>query len=130
MLQAIDDLPMNIGLLGKGNISLPDPIREQIKAGVVGLKLHEDWGSTPAAIDNCLSVADEFDVQVAIHTDTLNEGGFWKKRSGHLKPNHSYLSYRRCWRWACTRYFKSDRAGQCTAIFDQSNTPIYYQYHR
>ncbi len=76
MLQAIDDLPMNIGLLGKGNLSLPDPIREQIKAGVIGLKLHEDWGSTPAAIDNCLSVADEYDVQVAIHTDTLNEGGF------------------------------------------------------
>lgn len=82
MLQAIDDLPMNIGLLGKGNLSLPDPIREQIKAGVIGLKLHEDWGSTPAAIDNCLSVADEYDVQVAIHTDTLNEGGFRRNASG------------------------------------------------
>ena len=76
MLQAIDDLPMNIGLLGKGNLSQPEPIAEQIKAGVVGLKLHEDWGSTPAAIDNCLSVADQYDVQVAIHTDTLNESGF------------------------------------------------------
>lgn len=92
MLQAIDDLPMNIGLLGKGNLSLPDPIREQIKAGVIGLKLHEDWGSTPAAIDNCLSVADEFDVQVAIHTDTLNEGGFLEETLAAFKDRtiHTY----------------------------------------
>ncbi|MDT3669435.1 MAG: urease subunit alpha [Aromatoleum sp.] len=76
MLQSIDNYPMNIGLLGKGNTSLPDPLREQVAAGVVGLKLHEDWGSTPAAIDNCLAVADETDIQVAIHSDTLNEGGF------------------------------------------------------
>ncbi len=92
MLQAIDDLPMNIGLLGKGNLSLPDPIREQIKAGVIGLKLHEDWGSTPAAIDNCLSVADEYDVQVAIHTDTLNEGGFLEETLAAFKDRtiHTY----------------------------------------
>jgi len=76
MLQALDDLPINVGLLGKGNASLPDPLREQVRAGVAGLKLHEDWGTTPAAIDNCLSVAEETDIQVAIHTDTLNEGGF------------------------------------------------------
>jgi urease subunit alpha len=76
MLAAIDSFPMNIGLLGKGNASLPEPLREQIHAGAVGLKLHEDWGTTPAAIDNCLTVADEMDVQVAIHTDTLNESGF------------------------------------------------------
>jgi len=76
MLEAADSLPMNFGFLGKGNASLPDPLREQIEAGVIGLKLHEDWGTTPAAIDNCLSVAEEYDVQVAIHTDTLNEGGF------------------------------------------------------
>ncbi|MFK0088000.1 urease subunit alpha [Pseudomonas sp. NPDC090755] len=75
MLQAADELPINIGLLGKGNASQPDALREQIHAGAVGLKLHEDWGSTPAAIDCCLSVADELDVQVAIHTDTLNESG-------------------------------------------------------
>jgi urease subunit alpha len=67
---------MNLGFLGKGNVSLPEPAREQILAGAIGLKLHEDWGTTPAAIDNCLAVADEFDVQVAIHTDTLNESGF------------------------------------------------------
>jgi urease subunit alpha len=76
MLQAADELPMNLGFLGKGNASLPDALQEQINAGVMGLKLHEDWGTTPAAIDNCLSVADTYDVQVAIHTDTLNESGF------------------------------------------------------
>src|SRR5574338_1424805 len=76
MLQSIDDYPMNIGLLGKGNASLPDPLREQVAAGAVGLKLHEDWGSTPATIDNCLAVADQTDTQVAIHSDTLNEAGF------------------------------------------------------
>jgi urease subunit alpha len=76
MLEAIDGLPINIGLLGKGNASRPDPLREQVAAGAVGLKLHEDWGTTPAAIDACLSVADEMDIQVALHTDTLNEAGF------------------------------------------------------
>src|SRR6202522_1447506 len=76
MYQAIDELPMNFGLLGKGNASRPEPLEEQVRAGVMGLKLHEDWGPTPAAIDNCLAVADRFDIQVAIHTDTLNESGF------------------------------------------------------
>jgi urease subunit alpha len=76
MLSAAEAFPMNLGFLGKGNASLPAPLREQVKAGAIGLKLHEDWGTTPAAIDNCLAVADEMDVQVAIHTDTLNESGF------------------------------------------------------
>jgi len=76
MLQSVDAYPMNIGLLGKGNASLPAALREQVNAGAIGLKLHEDWGTTPAAIDCCLSVADETDTQVAIHTDTLNESGF------------------------------------------------------
>jgi urease subunit alpha len=76
MLQAADGLPMNIGFLGKGNVSRPEPIHEQINAGVIGLKLHEDWGSTPSAISNCLDVADATDTQVAIHSDTLNESGF------------------------------------------------------
>jgi urease subunit alpha len=76
MLMAADAFPMNLGFLGKGNVSLPGPIEEQIKAGAIGLKLHEDWGTTPAAIDNCLSVAERYDVQVAIHSDTLNEAGF------------------------------------------------------
>ncbi|MET1080663.1 MAG: urease subunit alpha [Pseudomonas sp.] len=76
MLQAADAFPMNLGFTGKGNASLPEPLAEQVRAGAIGLKLHEDWGTTPAAIDNCLNVADQFDVQVAIHTDTLNESGF------------------------------------------------------
>ncbi|SDI14816.1 urease. Metallo peptidase. MEROPS family M38 [Pseudomonas delhiensis] len=76
MLQAADAFPMNIGFTGKGNASLPLPLEEQVCAGAIGLKLHEDWGTTPAAIDNCLGVADRYDVQVAIHTDTLNESGF------------------------------------------------------
>jgi urease subunit alpha len=76
MLEAADSAPMNIGFLGKGNASQPEALHEQISAGAIGLKLHEDWGTTPAAIDQCLTVADETDVQVAIHTDTLNESGF------------------------------------------------------
>jgi urease subunit alpha len=76
MLQAAEAFPMNLGFLGKGNCSLKDPLIEQVAAGAMGLKLHEDWGTTPAAIDNCLAVADDMDIQVAIHTDTLNESGF------------------------------------------------------
>ncbi len=76
MFEALESQPLNFGLLGKGNASRPEALVEQIAAGCLGLKLHEDWGTTPAAIDNCLTVADEYDVQVAIHTDTLNESGF------------------------------------------------------
>ena len=76
MLQAFEGLPINVGVLGKGNGSLPKPLEEQIEAGACGLKLHEDWGTTPAVIDTSLTVADEYDIQVAIHTDTLNESGF------------------------------------------------------
>ncbi|MDI6027359.1 urease subunit alpha [Corticibacterium sp. UT-5YL-CI-8] len=92
MLEAIEELPINVGLLGKGNASLPEPLREQVRAGVIGLKLHEDWGTTPAAIDNCLTVADEEDVQVAIHTDTLNESGFVRDTFAAMKGRaiHSF----------------------------------------
>lgn len=76
MFEALEGMPLNFGLLGKGNASQPEALVEQIAAGCMGLKLHEDWGTTPAAIDNCLTVADEHDIQVAIHTDTLNESGF------------------------------------------------------
>ncbi|MBL8535400.1 MAG: urease subunit alpha [Betaproteobacteria bacterium] len=76
MLEAAEAFPMNLGFMGKGNVSLPGPLEEQVAAGAMGLKLHEDWGTTPAAIDACLAVADRTDVQVAIHTDTLNESGF------------------------------------------------------
>jgi len=85
MLEAAEAFPMNMGLLGKGNVSLPGPLREQVEAGVIGLKLHEDWGCTPAAIDNCLAVAEELDVQVAIHSDTLNESGFVETTIGAFK---------------------------------------------
>ena len=76
MLQAADGFPINLGFFGKGNASSPEALEEQIRAGACGLKLHEDWGTTPAAIDCCLGVADRFDIQVCIHTDTLNEAGF------------------------------------------------------
>lgn len=92
MLQAADAFPMNFGFLGKGNSSQPDALVEQIQAGAMGLKLHEDWGTTPAAIDTCLGVADDFDVQVAIHTDTLNEAGFVEQTIAAFKNRviHTY----------------------------------------
>ncbi|CAD5108524.1 urease subunit alpha [Zestomonas carbonaria] len=92
MLQAADAFPMNIGFTGKGNVSLPQPLIEQIETGAIGLKLHEDWGTTPAAIDNCLAVADRYDIQVAIHTDTLNESGFVETTLGAFKGRtiHTY----------------------------------------
>jgi urease subunit alpha len=92
MFQATNDFAMNFGFLGKGNASLPQALEEQIEAGVCGLKLHEDWGTTPAAIDNCLSVAERYDVQIAIHTDTLNESGFVEDTMGAFKGRtiHTY----------------------------------------
>ena len=92
MLQAADAFPMNIGFLGKGNSSQPEGLIEQIQAGAMGLKLHEDWGTTPAAIDTCLGVAEQYDVQVAIHTDTLNEAGFVENTVAAFKDRviHTY----------------------------------------
>ena len=92
MLQAAEAFPMNLGFLGKGNASLPAALEEQLRAGAMGLKLHEDWGTTPAAIDNCLNVAEEYDVQVAIHTDTLNESGFVEDTLAAIKGRaiHAY----------------------------------------
>jgi urease subunit alpha len=94
MLEAAEEYPMNLGFLGKGNASSPEPLREQVRAGAIGLKLHEDWGTTPAAIDTCLGVADELDVQVAIHTDTLNESGFVEDSIRAMKGRaiHTYHS--------------------------------------
>ena len=92
MLQAADAFPMNLGFLGKGNSAQPEGLAEQVRAGAMGLKLHEDWGTTPAAIDTCLAVADEYDVQVAIHTDTLNEAGFVENTIAAFKNRviHTY----------------------------------------
>ncbi len=94
MLEAAEAFPVNLGFLGKGNCSSPEPLREQVLAGAIGLKLHEDWGTTPAAIDTCLTVADEMDVQVAIHTDTLNEAGFVESTLAAFKGRtiHTYHS--------------------------------------
>jgi urease subunit alpha len=92
MLEAAEAFPMNIGFLGKGNSSQPEALVEQVHAGAIGLKLHEDWGTTPAAIDNCLNVADQYDVQVAIHSDTLNEAGFVEDTIAAFKDRviHTY----------------------------------------
>ena len=92
MLEAADELPMNLGFLGKGNASKTEPLTEQVKAGAIGLKLYEDWGTTPAAIDTCLTVAEETDTQVAIHTDTLNESGFVEDTLAAMKGRtiHTY----------------------------------------
>src|SRR5690606_24944999 len=92
MLEATDAYPLNFGFLGKGNSSLTAGLDEQIAAGALGLKLHEDWGTTPAAIDRCLQIADDFDVQVCIHTDTLNESGFVENSIAAFKGRtiHSY----------------------------------------
>ena len=92
MLQAVDSLPLNFGITGKGNDSDPKALREQCEAGAAGLKLHEDWGTTPAAIDTCLAVCDEYDVQCLIHTDTLNESGFVDRTVGAFKGRtiHTY----------------------------------------
>ena len=92
MLQAADAFPMNLGYLGKGNSAQPEGLAEQVRAGAMGLKLHEDWGTTPAAIDTCLAIADEYDVQVAIHTDTLNEAGFVENTIAAFKNRviHTY----------------------------------------
>ena len=94
MLEAAEEYPMNLGFLGKGNASSPEPLREQVRAGAIGLKLHEDWGTTPAAISTCLDVADELDVQVTIHTDTLNESGFVEDSLRAMKGRtiHTYHS--------------------------------------
>lgn len=92
MLEASESLPMNLGFMGKGNASLREPLNEQITAGAMGLKLHEDWGTTPQSIDTCLSTAEEYDVQVAIHTDTLNESGFVEDTIAAFKDRviHTY----------------------------------------
>ncbi len=131
MLEAADEYPMNLGFLGKGNCSTPEPLREQILAGAIGLKLHEDWGTTPAAIDCCLGVADELDVQVAIHTDTLNESGFVEDSIRAFKGRTIHT-------------FHSEGAGgghapdiirvcgesQRAAVLDQPDAALHRQHHR
>ena len=122
---------MNLGFLGKGNVSVPEPAREQIQAGAVGLKLHEDWGTTPAAIDNCLRVADEMDVQVAIHTDTLNESGLSGGHArGDRRAHDPHLPHRGCGRRPCAGHHQGGLAPQRPAEFHQSDAALHRQYHR
>src|SRR5207244_5435290 len=93
MIQAADAFPVNLGFSGKGNASLPPALEEMIEAGACSLKLHEDWGTTPAAIDCCLSVADRYDIQVMIHTDTLNESGFGEEQNAAFKGRKIHASH-------------------------------------
>ena len=127
--EAAEALPMNFGFLGKGNASLPAPLREQIAAGAIGLKLHEDWGTTPAAIDTCLTVADAIDVQVAIHTDTLNEVGL---RRGHDRgvqgPHDPHLSHRRRRRRPCAGHHQGLRRAERAALVDQPDAALHGQH--
>ena len=116
--------PMNLGFFGKGNASLVVGLIEQIEAGVCGLKLHEDWGTTPAAIDCCLSVADEMDVQVLIHTDSLNEEGLRGEYNRSVQgQDDPHVSHRRSRRRACAGYHQGVRRGKCHPGFDNPTRP-------
>ena len=120
---------MNLGFLGKGNASLPDALREQIAGGAMGLKLHEDWGTTPAAIDCCLTVADEADVQVAIHTDTLNESGFVEDTIAAFQGSGDpHLSHGGGGRRPCPRHHPGVRRGQCPALEHQPDPPLHREH--
>ena len=115
MLQAADGLPMNLGLLGKGNASDETPLVDQIVAGAMGLKLHEDWGTTPSAIDTALTVADGFDVQVAIHTDTLNESGFVEDTLAAIAGRDPH-PHGRGRRWPCPRHHQGVLSVYCLPV--------------
>ncbi len=131
MLQAADAFPMNLGFLGKGNASLPEALRQQIDAGAIGLKLHEDWGTTPAAIDSCLGVADETDTQVAIHSDTLNESGFVENTiARHQGPHAVRLPHRRRRRRPCAGHPARRRRGKLPALVDQPDDAVHRQHRR
>ena len=131
MIQAADAFPMNLGFAGKGNASRPAALEEMVKAGACALKLHEDWGTTPAAIDCCLSVADKYDVQVMIHTDTLNES---RLRRGHHQglqgPHHSCVSHRRRRRRARARHHQGGGLEERAAVLDQSDAAVHAEHHR
>ncbi len=129
MLKAAEEYPMNLGFLGKGNCSDEAPLIEQVKAGAMGLKIHEDWGATPAVINHCLNVADEYDVQVAIHTDTLNEGGCVEDTLAAIggRTIHTYHT-EGARRWTCTGYHPRSSSSERTAIFHKPNNAIYSKH--
>ncbi|KAI5406280.1 hypothetical protein KIW84_052862 [Lathyrus oleraceus] len=127
MLQSTDDLPLNFGFTGKGNCAKPDELHEIVKAGAMGLKLHEDWGTTPAAIECCLAVAEQHDIQVNIHTDTLNESGFVEHTIAAFKGKTIHAYHR--W-WPCSRYHQSMWCEECPTLINKSYTSFYIKYHR
>ena len=130
MLEAVEEFPMNFGFLGKGNASGAAPLEEQIAAGACGLKLHEDWGTTPAAIDNCLAVADRFDVQVAIHTDTINEAGYVDDTIAAIAGRTIHTYHTEGGGWPRPRYYSHSRRAERPTFVHQSDAPAYSKHHR
>jgi len=130
MIESADAYPVNLGFLGKGNSSDPRALWEQIEAGACGLKLHEDWGSTPAAIDACLRVADAFDVQVAIHTDTLNEAGFVRRHDrGNRRTYDPHVPYGRRRRRTRSRHYSCRIATERPAVVNEPDASVHRQHH-
>ncbi len=131
MLKAADAFPMNLGFLGKGNVSLPGPLREQVLAGAMGLKLHEDWGTTPAAIDNCLAVADELGRPGGDPHRYPQRVGLRRDDARRLQgPHHPHLPHRRGRRRPCPGHHQGGGAAQCPAQLHQSDPPLHRQHHR
>ncbi len=131
MIEAADAFPMNLGFAGKGNASKPAALIEQVLAGACALKLHEDWGTTPAAIDCCLSVADDYDIQAMIHSDTLNESGFVEDTIKSVQgPHHPRLPHRGRGRRACPRHHPRRGTAQRAAVLDQSDQAVHAQHAR
>ena len=131
MLQAVDGVPVNVGISGKGNASRPAALEEMVRAGACALKLHEDWGTTPAAIDCCLRVADALDVQVMIHTDTLNESGFVEDTiARHRRPDHPRLPHRGRRRRPRARHHQGLRPAERHPVVDQPDAALHREHPR
>ena len=129
MLQAAEGLPVNLGFFGKGNASEPQALVEMVEAGACGLKLHEDWGTTPAAIDCCLAVAEQLDIAVAIHSDTLNEFGLRRGHDRRLQgPQHPRLPHRRRRRRPRPRHHQIVRPAERPAVLDQPDAALHGQH--
>ncbi|HUH47055.1 MAG TPA: amidohydrolase family protein, partial [Arenibacter sp.] len=131
MLQATDNIPMNLGFFGKGNCSHLAPLKEQIEAGVLGLKVHEDWGATPAVIDASLRVADEYDIQIALHSDTLNEAGFLEDTLDAINGRtiHTFHTEGAGGR-TCARHYQGGHVPQRPARIHQSYPTVYQKHDR
>jgi urease subunit alpha len=130
ILQAAEGLPVNLGFFGKGNASDPRALVEMVAAGACGLKLHEDWGTTPAAIDTCLGVAEQLDIAVAIHTDTLNESGFVEDTIAAFKGRNIHAFHTEGQGRPRPRHHQIMRAAECAALVDQPDPAIHGQHRR